>query len=252
MSNEPISKRPRVSSIQDTDLLLISQKQLDDSYESKSVEVNALKGKNGEKGEPGINGDKGLQGEKGDKGDKGEPGPINSTYNTQGMFSPDYQNNQNSMTSAAGTFLRRDLTSDSFSCYLYYKNRFFLPNNAQFTSSRTPTISVKLLSMFVYLDSQGKVIASKEANLYSSSPTFHSSSGRWYVDIKIIIPDVVFKPSDVNAAQIGFISDAMSIIDNSSAKRLNCSSDLSGFFGILPKATTDEVVAVPQIILSAL
>ncbi|MEQ1321779.1 hypothetical protein [Acinetobacter guillouiae] len=231
MSNEPISQRPRVSSIQDADLLLISQKQSDDSYESKSVEASKLKGKDGE---PGA---------------KGDPGPISSAYYTQSTLSPDYANNQNSKSSAAGYFLRRQLTPDSFTCHLYYKTRMYIPNIPQ---NRTPLVTAKLLSIFIYLDQNGNVLEYKDADIYSGSPQFDSASGRWYIDVKVIIPDVIFKPNEASAAKIGLISDVMSIVDNTTAKRLNYSSDLSGFVGVLPALIAGETIIGPKIIITAL
>ncbi|KAF1027059.1 MAG: hypothetical protein GAK29_00865 [Acinetobacter bereziniae] len=284
MANEPISQKPRASFIQDVDLLLISQKQQDGSYESKSAEATLLKGKDGQPGKngadgkdgapgvngqpgkdgaqgqkgdrgdqgvPGINGNQGDKGDQGLKGDKGDPGPFMSTYNMSSMLSPDASNGQN-LNDAAGYFFKRQLTTDSFSCYLYYKNRFYLPSNAQFTAGRIPTVNVKLKSMFVYIDSQGNVLEHKNANLYTSGPNFHSSSGRWYIEIKLIIPDVIFKPSDVNAPQIAMISDTTVVIDSLSAKRLNYGSDLSGMAGILPKANADEPISAPRIVIIAL
>ncbi|KAF1010605.1 MAG: hypothetical protein GAK29_05043 [Acinetobacter bereziniae] len=296
MANEPISQRPRASSIQDVDLLLISQKQSDDSYVSRSVEAINLKGKDGEPGEkgdpgkdgepgekgdpgkdgepgekgdpgkdgepgekgdpgkdgePGEKGDPGKDGEPGEKGDPGkdgEPGPIKSTYNTQMSLSPDYQNNQNSLTSAAGYFLKRDLTSNSFSCHLYYKTRLYIPDIPQ---TRTPLITAKLLSMFVYLDQNGNILESVHAQIFSGNPEFHSSSRRWYIEVKVIVHDVVVS-TEVGAKQIGVISDSTSIINGSEAKRLNYSSDLSGMAGVLPRALDNETIAGPKIAVAAL
>lgn len=245
MANEPISKKPRASSIQDADLLLISQKQSDDSYESKGIEASALKGKDGL---PGAKGDPGKDGEPGAKGEPGEPGPIKSTYNTQMSMSPDYQNNQNSLTSAAGYFLKRDLTPTSFSCHLYYKTRLYIPDIPQ---TRTPIVTAKLLSIFVYLDQNGNILDSAHAQIFSGSPQFHTSSGRWYLEVKVVVHDVIIS-SDVGAKQIAVISDAMSIIDGTAAKRLNYSSDISGMAGILPRTTAGEFISGPKIVFVAL
>lgn len=221
MTNEPISKKPRADTVADDDLLLISQKQKDGSYLSKSVEASKLKSSN----------------------DTVEP-----AYITRISFSPDYPNNQSSPASA-GIFLRRQLTSDSYTAYLYYKTRFYIPNMPQ---EHIPLITVKLSSIFAFINLSGNIVEYIDADIFSSAPQWHAASSRWYVDIKVIVPQVLFKSTDVGGYEIGVISDAMSLIEEDSAKRLNYGSVLSGFNGILPIALEGEVINAPQVLLSAL
>ncbi|WP_215902442.1 hypothetical protein [Acinetobacter colistiniresistens] len=79
MANNPLSGlRYEAVTLADDDLVLISVKQPDGSYQSAKAKASLFKGKTGLQGEPGPPGDPGLKGDPGPPGDpglKGDPGP---------------------------------------------------------------------------------------------------------------------------------------------------------------------------------